>query len=77
MCPCDCGDCEQRLQPYVDRELTAAEVVEVEQHLASCGYCRRCYELEDTFRRVVKKVLVEPMPPDLKAKLAALRTPLA
>jgi len=23
MCPCDCGDCEQRLQPYVDRELTA------------------------------------------------------
>jgi anti-sigma factor (TIGR02949 family) len=78
MCPCDCGDCEKRLQPYVDRELTSAELVEVEEHLAGCSYCRRCYQLEVTFRRVVKRVLVaEPMSPELKAKLASLRTPLA
>lgn len=77
MCPCDCGDCEQRLQPFVDRELSAAEIVEVEEHLDSCGYCRRCYQFEATFRRVVKRVLAEPMPPELKAKLASLRTPLA
>jgi anti-sigma factor (TIGR02949 family) len=73
---CNCKGCEERLQPYVDRELTAVEVVQVEAHLAKCRYCERCYEFEVTLRRVVKRVLVEPMPPELKTKLAALRTPL-
>jgi mycothiol system anti-sigma-R factor len=76
MCPCDCSDCEQKLQQYVDRELTLVELVEVEEHLTSCGYCRRCYQFESTFRRVVKKVLAEPMPPELKQRLLDLRTPL-
>jgi mycothiol system anti-sigma-R factor len=76
MCPCDCNDCEQKLQPYVDRELTAEELVEVEEHLARCSYCARCYQFEATFRRVVKRVLAEPMPPALKERLSALRTPL-
>ena len=77
MCPCDCSDCEQKLQPYVDRELTASELVEVEEHLATCGYCRRCYQFEATFRRVVKRVLAaEPMPLELKQRLLQLRTPL-
>jgi anti-sigma factor (TIGR02949 family) len=74
---CNCTECEQRIQPYVDRELTLEEVAEVEAHLAGCGYCRCCYEFEATLRRVVKRVLVvEPMSADLKSKLTALRTPL-
>jgi anti-sigma factor (TIGR02949 family) len=73
---CNCTECEQRLQPYVDRELTAAEVAEVETHLESCTYCRCCYEFEATLRRVVKRVLIEPMSAELKARLVALRTPL-
>jgi len=73
---CNCEGCEERIQPYVDRELTAEEVVLVEAHLAGCSYCRQCYEFEATLRRVVKRVLGEPMPPQLKAKLVALRTPL-
>ena len=48
----------------------------VEEHLATCGYCRRCYQFEVSFRRVVKKVLAEPMPADLKQRLLDLRTPL-
>jgi RNA polymerase primary sigma factor len=60
----------------LDRELTLEEIVEVEEHLTSCGYCRRCYQFESTFRRVVKKVLAEPMPPELKQRLLELRTPL-
>lgn len=73
---CNCSDCEQRIQPYVDRELSAEEVVEVEAHLAGCSYCRCCYEFEATLRRVVRRVLVEPMSTDLKVRLSALRTPL-
>ncbi len=73
---CNCGDCEKSLQPYVDRELTPAEAAKVEAHLAKCGHCRRCYEFEATLRRVVKRVLAEPMPSELKTRLATLRTPL-
>jgi anti-sigma factor (TIGR02949 family) len=73
---CNCSGCEERIQPYVDRELTADEVSRVEEHLATCSHCRRCYELEAALHRVVRRLLVEPIPPQLKAKLVALRTPL-
>lgn len=73
---CTCGDCERLLQPYVDRQLSEAERVEVEIHLVGCSYCRRCYRLEEGLRGQLRKLAVEEMPPELKAKLAALRTPL-
>jgi anti-sigma factor RsiW len=73
---CSCGDCERLLQPYVDRQLSEAERVEVEIHLVGCSYCRRCYRLEEGLRGRLRKLAVEEMPPELKAKLAALRTPL-
>jgi anti-sigma factor (TIGR02949 family) len=73
---CNCGDCERLLQPYVDRELSQEERVEIEVHLASCAHCARCYRLEAGFRGQLRKLGSEQMPAGLKAKLAALRTPL-
>jgi anti-sigma factor (TIGR02949 family) len=73
---CSCGDCERLLQPYVDRQLSEVERAEVEIHLAGCSYCRRCYRLEEGLRGQLRKLAAEEMPPELKAKLAALRTPL-
>ena len=72
--PCD--KCEKMLQPYLDRELTDAERAEAEQHLAACDYCRRRYRFEENLRQFVRQAASEQMPPELKAKLAALRTPL-
>ncbi|MBA3365113.1 MAG: zf-HC2 domain-containing protein [Actinobacteria bacterium] len=71
-----CARCEEALQPYLDRELTKAEMAEAERHLDSCTYCRRRYRFEETLRRYVRQAATEEMPPDLKQKLAALRTPL-
>jgi anti-sigma factor (TIGR02949 family) len=72
--PCD--KCEQMMQPYLDRVLTDAERVEAEEHLETCSYCRRRYRFEAEFRRFVRLAATEPMPPELKEKLRALRTPL-
>jgi mycothiol system anti-sigma-R factor len=72
--PCD--RCEELLQPYLDRDLTDAERAEAEQHLDECAYCRKRYRFEEELRRFVRQAAVEEMPPELKAKLAALRTPL-
>ena len=70
----DCGKCEQLLQGYLDRELTAQEVVEAEEHLDGCDYCRRRYRFEESLRVYVRTTAVERMPPGLMEKLAQLRT---
>jgi anti-sigma factor (TIGR02949 family) len=71
-----CAKCEEVLQPFLDRELTEDERRDAESHLAACGYCRKRYRFEESLRRYVRQAWNEPMPADLKAKLAALRTPL-
>jgi predicted anti-sigma-YlaC factor YlaD len=72
----DCDRCEELLQPYLDRVLTDTERAQAEMHLAGCEWCRRRYRFEETLRVYVRQAAVEPMAPELKTKLAALRTPL-
>lgn len=71
-----CARCEEMLQPYLDRELTDEERSRAEAHLDGCSYCRRRYRFEVSLRMYVRNAVVEPMDPQLKEKLAALRTPL-
>ena len=71
-----CDQCEEWMQPYMDRELSDAERAEAEAHLEGCGYCRKRYRFEESLRIFVREVCAEEMAPELKAKLAALRTPL-
>ncbi|MGB2953885.1 MAG: anti-sigma factor [Gaiellaceae bacterium] len=73
---CDCVECEQMLQPYLDRVLTDEERQEAEEHLEDCSYCRKRYRFEQELQMYVRQVVTEPMTPDLKQKLAELRTPL-
>ena len=71
-----CAHCEEMMQPYLDHILTEAERVEAEHHLDECDWCRRRYRFEESLRVYVRQVVAEPMPTELKAKLAALRIPL-
>ena len=71
-----CAKCEEVMQPYLDRELDEQQMLEAEAHLDECAYCRRRYRFEVSLRRYVRTAMNEQMPLELKAKLAALRTPL-
>jgi anti-sigma factor (TIGR02949 family) len=72
-----CEKCEELIQPYLDRELSDEERREAEAHLAGCGYCSKRYRFEASLRRYVRYACCsEEMSPELKAKLASLRTPL-
>jgi len=71
-----CAHCEEMMQPYLDHILTEDERVEAEAHLDECDWCRRRFRFEESLRVYVKQVVSEPMPDELKAKLAALRIPL-
>jgi anti-sigma factor (TIGR02949 family) len=72
--PCD--KCEELLQPFLDKQLSDEERAEAETHLELCSYCRKRYVFEERLRMFVRQAAVEEMPPDLKQKLAELRTPL-
>jgi len=73
---CNCDECEQWMQPYMDRVLTDAERAEAEVHLNECAYCRKRYRFEEHVRQFVRQAVIEPMPLELKQKLSELRTPL-
>jgi anti-sigma factor (TIGR02949 family) len=72
--PCD--KCEEMMQPYLDGTLSEDEVREAERHLEGCSWCAKRYQFEERLRHYVRVAVSEPMRPELKAKLAALRTPL-
>jgi predicted anti-sigma-YlaC factor YlaD len=72
--PCD--QCEELLQPFLDRVLTDEERAVAEEHLDMCSYCRKRYRFEEKLRQFVRQAAVEDMTPELKTKLAELRTPL-
>ncbi len=49
-----CDECMQRLEEFVDRELTDAEVREVKLHLEFCPPCEERYRFQTGFKRLVK-----------------------
>jgi len=71
-----CAHCEEVMQPYLDHTLSDEERRDAETHLDECDWCRRRYKFEEELRRYVRRVVSEPMPAELKEKLAALRIPL-
>jgi anti-sigma factor (TIGR02949 family) len=71
-----CARCEEVMQPYLDHALSDDEMAEAERHLDRCSYCRRRYRFEVNLRRYVRDAAAETMPPELKQRLADLRTPL-
>ncbi|MCC7106539.1 MAG: mycothiol system anti-sigma-R factor [Chloroflexi bacterium] len=50
----NCNDTMERLQTYLDRELTDTEVGEVKIHLDRCPPCLDHYKFEEKFRRLVR-----------------------
>jgi anti-sigma factor (TIGR02949 family) len=72
--PCD--ECEEMMQPFLDGALSDDEVALAQRHLEGCSWCAKRYRFEERLRHYVRVAVSEPMRPELKAKLAALRTPL-
>jgi anti-sigma factor RsiW len=72
--PCD--KCEEMMQPFLDGALSEQEVAEAQRHLEKCRWCAKRYRFEERLRHYVRVAVSEPMSADLKARLAALRTPL-
>lgn len=73
MSPPDRYTCEEtfrRLNDYLDRELSPAEIEAVEAHLETCVVCAAEFDFEASLIREVRaKVQRIPLPSDLMAKI--------
>jgi len=50
----NCRDCVTALNPFIDRELSDDDVVQVRAHLEDCGGCLHLYQFEESLRRLVR-----------------------
>ncbi len=66
----NCRECEERLQSYVDRELSEQELLEVQRHLEACPPCENHFRLQLHLKRLVKVCCESGQAPaHLRAKL--------
>lgn len=66
----NCDECIERLDRFVDRELTDAEIAEVRRHLAECPPCEDQFHLQVHVKRLVKLSCDQGGAPDhLRARL--------
>ncbi len=49
-----CEECSDKLDRYVDRELTNTEALEIQLHLEGCPDCMEHYEFQSHLKRLVK-----------------------
>lgn len=50
----NCPDCQDKLDRFVDRELTNTEALEIQLHLEGCPDCNDQYEFQAQLKRLVK-----------------------
>jgi mycothiol system anti-sigma-R factor len=50
----NCRECAKALNPYLDRELSDEDVIQVRSHLEACGGCLEVYKFEESVRRLVR-----------------------
>jgi len=74
MMGCGCDDCEQMMQPYMDRVLSEEQIREAKEHLERCPPCDKRFRFEARLRQFVRVAVDEPMPDGLKERLAGLRS---
>ena len=66
----NCPDCKEKLDRYLDRELTSTEALEVQLHLEGCPECMDNYEFQVELKRLVKNSCdCDTAPPAFREKL--------
>jgi len=50
----NCRDCARALNPYLDRQLSDEDVIQVRSHLEACSGCLHQYQFEESLRRLVR-----------------------
>jgi mycothiol system anti-sigma-R factor len=74
----NCVEAIARLHLYIDRELSAEEIVTVQQHLSHCSHCESRFRFDERLRRLIhERCRIERAPAHLReAVLRIAQAPL-
>jgi len=71
----NCKDCSNKLDSYLDRELSNTEMLELQLHLEGCPDCADHYDFEASVKRLVKVCCEQDTAPDaFREKLRQILT---
>jgi anti-sigma factor (TIGR02949 family) len=73
----DCRAIVHLLGAYLDGQLDAVKMLEVEEHVGACETCRERVELDRATRASLQRAAREQMPEDVRARLMAAMTAAA
>ncbi len=59
-----CKNCAEALYPYLDRELSDDDILQVQVHLNACTGCEHAFRFEESLRRLVRVRCRETRAPD-------------
>jgi mycothiol system anti-sigma-R factor len=67
-----CTTCVRALQPYIDRELSDEDIVQVHIHLDECVGCLHLFHFEESVRRLVRvRCQEQRAPAEFRARISA------
>jgi mycothiol system anti-sigma-R factor len=67
-----CKTCLKALYPYLDRELSDEDIVQVRAHLDECLGCFHLFQFQDSLRRLVRvRCQQQQAPETLRVRIAA------
>jgi mycothiol system anti-sigma-R factor len=67
-----CTMCLKALHPYLDRELSDEDIVQVRAHLDECPGCLHLFQFQASLRRLVRVRCQQQQAPEaLRARIAA------
>jgi anti-sigma factor (TIGR02949 family) len=70
----DCRDRARMLGPYLDGELEAAKLIEIDEHVAQCETCREEAQLLRAMRGSLKRVVRTAAPQGLRDRIGTAMT---
>lgn len=65
----DCRDCSRTLGSYLDGELEASKLIEIDEHVSSCERCREEVQLLRATRGSLRRVVRTSAPPGLRERI--------
>jgi mycothiol system anti-sigma-R factor len=65
----NCSEIRARLHAYVDGELTASDIAEIDGHCAECRQCAALVRAEREFRRLLRRQPRDAAPAELRARI--------
>lgn len=68
----DCDDAISQLYSYLDGELDAVVVAELEAHLQRCSPCLEAYDFEAELRKVIVARCQEDVPGEVRNRIMAV-----